>query len=174
MSPRFPLLIAFALVWSAGSSAYAECQTSVFDRSGAWRAFGGKCDDGRQKCGISTSGTGKYFSLDFFNGDNTLTVQLGASDWRVKNGIKTRVTMQVDGEAPWRAIGTGMHFSDGDAGLWFEIDRNQLDRFMDEFRGGDELILRFPDSDASDWRASLSGTARVSEGFLRCIRAMTG
>jgi len=82
--------------------------------------------------------------------------------------------MQVDGEAPWGAVGTGMHFSDDDAGLWFEIDRNQLDRFMDEFRGGDELILGFPDGDVSDWRASLSGTARVSESFLRCIRAMSG
>ena len=53
----------------------------------------------------TTSGVGKYFSLDFFNGDNTLTVQLGARDWRVKNGGKTRVTMQVDGEAPWGAVG---------------------------------------------------------------------
>ena len=87
------------LVWAAGSSAYADCQTTVFDRSGAWRAFGGKCDDGRQKCGVSTSGTGKYFSIDYFNGDNTLTVQLGSSDWRVNNGDKTRVTMQIDSAA---------------------------------------------------------------------------
>jgi hypothetical protein len=174
MSPRFTLLTAFALVCSAGSPTYADCQTTVFDRSGAWRAFGGKCDDGRQKCGVSTSGTGKYFSLDYFNGDNTLTVQLGAQDWQVKNGVRTSVTMQVDDGSPWRAVGTGMHFSDGDAGLWFEIDRNQLGRFLDEFRGGDELVLRFPDSDVSDWRASLSGSGRVSESFLRCIRAMTG
>jgi hypothetical protein len=87
---------------------------------------------------------------------------------------RTSVTMQVDDASPWRAVGTGMHFSDGDAGLWFEIDRNQLGRFLDEFRGGDELVLRFPDSDVSDWRASLSGSGRVSESFLRCIRAMTG
>jgi hypothetical protein len=174
MSLRFSLLAAFALVWTAGPLAYAECQTTVFDRSGAWRAFGGKCDDGRQKCGVSTSGTGKYFSIDYFNGDNTLTVQLGAREWRVKNGVRTAVTMQVDDASPWRAVGTGMHFSDGDAGLWFEIDSNQLDRFLDEFRGGDELVVRFPDSDVSDWRASLSGSGRVSESFLRCIRAMSG
>src|ERR1700730_15521503 len=102
MSLRMSVLTAVFLVWAAGSSAYADCQTTVFDRSGAWRAFGGQCDDGRQKCGVSTSGTGKYFSLDYFNGDNTLTVQLGARDWRVKNGVKTGVTMQVDDASPWR------------------------------------------------------------------------
>jgi hypothetical protein len=173
MGLRMLLLTALTLVCAAGSSAYADCQTTVFDRAGAWRAFGGRCDDGRQKCGISTSGTGKYFSIDFFNSDNTLTVQLGSSDWRVKNGDKNQITMQIDDEAPWRATGTGMHFSDGDAGLWFEINRSQLDRFMDEFRGGDQLIVRFPDSDVSDWRASLSGTSRVSDSFVRCIRAIS-
>src|SRR5262245_43908640 len=173
MNLRMLLLTAIALVWAAGSPAYADCQTTVFDRSGAWRAFGGRCDDGRQKCGVSTSGSGKYFSLDFFNGDNTLTVQLGSADWRVNNGEKIAVTMQIDRESPWRATGTGMHVSDGDAGLWFEINRNQIDRFMDEFRGGDQLIVRFPDSDVADWRASLAGTSRVSESFLRCIRAIS-
>jgi hypothetical protein len=173
MRLRMSLLTAVTLVWAAGSSAYADCQTAVFDRSGAWRAFGGTCDDGRQKCGVSTSGAGKYFSIDYFNGDNTLTVQLGSSDWRVNNGDKTRITMQIDNGSSWRATGTGMHFSDGDAGLWFEIDRNQLDRFMEDFRVGDQLIVRFPDSDVSDWRASLSGTNRVSNSFGRCIRAIS-
>src|SRR5437660_12571944 len=59
MSVRMLLLTFVTLVWTAGSSAYADCQTTVFDRSGAWRAFGGRCDDGRQKCGISTSSSGK-------------------------------------------------------------------------------------------------------------------
>jgi hypothetical protein len=43
---------------------------------------------------------------------------------------------------------------------------------MDDFRAGDQLIVRFPDSDISDWRASLSGTNRVSDSFTRCIRAI--
>ena len=173
MSLRTSLLTAFTLVCAAGSSAYADCQTTVFDRSGAWRAFGGICDDGRQKCGISTSGSGKYFSIDYFNGDNTLTVQLGSSDWQVNNGDKTSVTMQIDNRSPWRATGTGMHFSDGDAGVWFEISRNQLARFMDEFRGGNQLVMRFPDSDVAHWHASLSGTSWVSDSFVRCIRAIS-
>ena len=173
MSLRMALWTAVALVWAAGSSACADCQTTVFDRSGAWRAFGGTCDDGRQKCGVSTSGTGKYFSIDYFNGDITLTVQLGSSDWQVNNGDKTPITMQIDHGSPWRATGTGMHFSDGDAGLWFEIGRNQLDRFMDEFRSGSQLIVHFPDSDVSDLRASLAGTNRVSDSFRRCIRVIS-
>jgi hypothetical protein len=173
MSLKISLLTIATLIWTASSAAYADCQTTVFDRAGAWRAFGGRCDDGRQKCGVSTSGSGKYFSLDFFNGDNTLTAQLGSADWRVNNGDKIPVTMQIDRQSPWRATGTGMHFSDGDAGLWFEIDRNQLDRFMDEFRNGGELIVRFPDSDVPHWRASLAGTRRVSDSFSRCIHAIS-
>src|SRR5258705_13924739 len=102
------LLTAVRLVWFEGSSAYADCQTAIFDRSGAWRAFGGTCDDGRQKCGVSTSGAGKYFSIDYFNGDNTLTVQLGSSDWRGNNGDRTPKKKPSGKEVPWAANSTGM------------------------------------------------------------------
>jgi len=47
-----------------------------------------------------------------------------------------------------------MHFNDGDVGLEFGI-RGQLDQFIREFRNASELLIQFPESNASGWRANL-------------------
>ena len=151
-------------------SANAEVQT--FAREGSWQAYGGTSDNGRALCGVSSSGTGKYFGLKYFNGDNTLTIQLGSNEWRVKDGAKQRVRMQIDNNSQWDAVGTAFHFGDGDAGLEFEIRSNQLETFMTEFRGGNTLFIRFPETDVSDWRASLDGSDTISDSFVRCVKAL--
>jgi hypothetical protein len=63
-----------------------------------------------------------------------------------------------------------MHFSDGDAGLEFDINRSQLDEFMREFRGASQITVRFPEENVSEWHGSLEGTDSVSNGFARCVR----
>jgi hypothetical protein len=65
-------------------------------------APGGPSAEGATTGGKSAASrpTGKYFSIDYFNGDNTLTVQLGSSDQWVNNGEKTRITMQIDNGSP--------------------------------------------------------------------------
>ena len=77
--------------------------------------------------------------------------------------------MCIDDNSRWTATATGMHFNDGDAGLEFEINRSELGRFVQEFRVGNEIILTFPDSNASDWHGSLTGTDTVSATFNRCV-----
>ena len=165
--------VALALVGSLCVMAQAaRADTQVFKRAGVWEAFGGTTNNGRLVCGVSSHGTGKYFGLKYFAGQRTLTIQLGSSDWRIKNGSNQQVMMQIDGDAPWQAIGIGMHFSDGDAGLEFTIRRKQVDKFMAEFRDGNQMVVRFPGADVSDWRANLDGSDVVSDSFLACLRAM--
>ncbi len=169
---RASLLSLTAVIVLAFLAAGANARVFNIDREGAWTAFAGTADNGQRLCGISTSGTGKYFGLKYYDGDRTLTIQLGASDWRISNGGRQRVLLTMDGHSPWSAIATGFHFSDVDAGLQFEVNANQLDQFMSEFGSSDVMYVRFPNSGVSNWRGSLSGAKAISESFLRCIRQM--
>ena len=165
-------------VWMGAAMGLALCadnalaDTQVIARSGAWQAFGGTTNNGRPVCGMSSSGNGKYFGLKFFSGEETLTVQLGNDKWKVKDKTKVKIQMRFDNESPWNATAIGMHFSDGDAGLEFDISRKQLDVFIREFRNSNQISIRFPDEDVSDWHGSLAGTDSVANGFMRCVRDM--
>lgn len=168
MGSRRGSLAAMILVVSLASpSAYADTKTLA--SAGAWNAFGGTTTSGRPVCGLSSSGAGKYFGLKFYKGDDTLTIQLGNSNWQIKDKAKQRVTMRIDNNSRWTATATGMHFNDGDAGLEFEISRSEISRFIQEFRDGGAIILTFPDSNAVDWSGSLAGTGTVISTFRRCI-----
>lgn len=152
----------------------ADAGVFNIDHEGAWTAFAGATDNGQRVCGISTSGTGKYFGLKYFNGDRTLTIQLGSKDWSIRDGGRQRVSLTMGDHTPWTATANGFHFADGDAGLQFEVEADQLGQFMNEFGTSDELYVRFPNSDVSDWRGSLSGGQAISRSLLRCIREMRG
>jgi hypothetical protein len=165
-----PSLLIFAISSAALMADTALADTEVLARIGAWEAFGGTTDNGRPLCGVSSSGSGKYFGVKYFSGADTLTIQLGNDRWTLKNNIKIKVQLQFDDEAPWSGNATGIHFSDGDAGLEFNINRNQLDQFLKEFRDANGISVSFPGEDVSDWHGSLEGTAVVSNTFSRCIR----
>jgi len=156
-----------------GSTAAASCKIVTFAQEGVWHAYGGPCENGPPMCGVATSGTGKFFGLKYFRGDQTVTIQLGAGDWKIKDGAKQAVTMEIDNYDVWSATATGFHFDDGDAGLEYQIRTDQLNEFIREFRGGDELILRFPGAnDVEAWNTSLRGSDRISTSFISCIQAM--
>jgi len=165
-----PSLLIFAISCAALMADTALADTEVLARAGAWEAFGGTSANGHPLCGVSTSGSGRYFGIKYFRGDDTLTIQLGDEKWSLKNNIRVRVQLQFDHASPWRGNATGMHFSDGDAGLEFNINRNQLDQFVGEFRDANRMIVSFLDEDVSDWQGSLEGTDAVSNMFARCIR----
>lgn len=154
----------------AASSASAE--THVLRRAGIWEAFGGTTTSGRPVCGVSSQVQDKYFGWKYFYGDDTFTIQLGKSSWQIDDGAKQKVAMQFDRNSPWNATATGMHFNDGDAGLEFTINRSELDEFEQEFRSSNQVAVRFPGSDASDWYVSLSGVNSVFDAFRQCILKM--
>lgn len=153
------------------ASSVANADTRVFARAGAWEAFGGSASNGRPLCGISSRGPGKYFGLKYFAGNSSFTVQLGSDAWRVRTGARQRVMLQFDWQGPWNGIASGIHFND-DSGLEFGIRRVQLDQFIREFRNASELLIQFPESNASGWRANLRGTDAIIDSLVRCIRMM--
>lgn len=165
---RSSIIVAAALA-SLGIAASSFADTTELARSGAWKAFGGTTDSGRPVCGMSSSGTGKYFSVKYYRGDDTLTIQLGNDKWTLKDKVKVKTAMKIDKASPWNATATGMHFGDGDAGLEFEISKKQLKEFMQEFHDGNQMMLTFPGEDVSAWRLSLDGSDVVFTKFAGCL-----
>lgn len=163
---------ALAITGFALSGGTCLADTEVLSKAGAWQAFGGTTTNGRAVCGMSSSGNGRYFGVKFFAGDETLTIQLGDSNWTLKNKIKVKVEMRFDDESPWHATATGMHFNDGDAGLEFDINKGELEQFMREFSNSNEMAISFPDQDVSSWTGSLAGTDKIFKSFAKCLREL--
>ena len=154
-------------VVAASSAVLAD--TTTLARSGAWEAFGGTTTKtNRALCGMSSETNGHYFGLKLFSGDNTFTIQLGASTWKIENGSKQKLQMRFDGNSPWNAEGTGMHFDDNDAGLEFTVNRSELNTFMQEFRQSGTLYISFTGSNAKPWTISLNGTNSLADTFQQC------
>lgn len=151
------------------ASAAAFAETRNIATAGAWKAFGGTTEKGVALCGISTSAKGLFFSLKVYKGDEDMTVQLGSSDWKIKDGGKQKLAMRFDRETPWNATATGFHFSDGDAGLEFTVKLKNLETFIMEFAKSQRLRIVFEGSNVDSWSADLTGTAAVTSAFADCI-----
>jgi hypothetical protein len=147
----------------------AAAETVLITKSGAWQVFGGTTASGRPVCGVSQSVDGRYFGLKFYAGDSTFTIQIAGKGWRLQNGAQQKLQMLLDGNRPWMATGTAMHFNDGDAGLEFTISRSEIDKFAAEFRNSSALRVQFTDWDQAEWALSLAGSNAVTDAFLQCI-----
>jgi len=166
-------IVSVAAVGALWSAAPAPAQTNTLATAGAWEAFGGTTKDKKQRvCGVSMSGEGRYFSIKYYAGEKDFTVQLGSKEWTVDDGAKVTLYMSMDGASPWKATASGMHFSDGDAGLEFDIDIDKISQFIDEFRGANQMRVRFDGQKVSPWQVTLSGTTAVTNAMVICIRNM--
>ena len=150
----------------------ANAEVKTFATAGGWSAFGGTSNNDRMMCGVSTSGGGRWFGVKYFQNNDYLVVQLSKKSWTVKDGTKINVKMQFDRETPWTVKATAFHMSDGDAALEFQIARTEIATWVNEFSGGNNLYIRFPDSDVEDWKANLAGTNTISNRFGECLNAM--
>ncbi len=168
-----PRLAAAALALALALISPALAEVVVFARAGAWEAFGGRTEDGKRLCGISTSGQGMWLGVKYFRGDDGFTVQFSSTDWKVKDGEKVKLTMRFDRLSPWSGAATGFHMSDGDAALELEIPADKLTPWLREFRQSNTLLVAFPEApDVADWKVSLAGTTAITDRLIACMDAM--
>ncbi len=166
MTSRLSIGLAMLAASLAISSAQAETKTLA--KSGGWEAFGGTATGGKPVCGMSTNPNDRYFGLKFFSGDASFTIQVGDNDWKITDKNKYKLTMRFDREAEWTATATGMHFDDGDPGIEFRINRNELTKFIREFGGSKQLVLRYQSRGMAEWKIDLAGVRAVKVEFDNC------
>lgn len=166
------IICAAAIATSLLSMPAASAGVTTIKSSGGWEAFGGRSSDNRKLCGMSASGGGRWIGVKYFEGEDSLIIQLSKPTWRVKNGNHIDVTMQFDRESPWKAQARAFHMDDGDGAVQFFIGRDQIANWTKEFWQSDTLLVRFPGSEVEDWQADLSGTQEVVEAMVLCLQAI--
>ena len=165
--------VAAALAFVAASAALAE--TKIIATSGDWNAFGGTTN---QKppvgvCGVSRETDTQYFGLKLFAGEDTFTIQMGTRRWAaIAEKQRIEVTMRIDSQPLWRATGTTFRFADGDMGIEYDIKKEEVGKFMAEFRGGTRIHITFANPGMPPWDLSLTGTAALSDAFMGCTRRL--
>ena len=172
MRPRLAaaLLAASLAITPPALIAQARAEVTVFAKAGAWEAFGGRTNDGKRVCGISTSGDDMWLGVKYFAGDDGFTIQLSSTDWTVKDGERVKVIMRFDRLSPWSGAATGFHMSDGDAALELEIPANKLTLWLREFRQSNTLLVEFPEApDVEDWKVDLAGTTAITDRMIACM-----
>jgi hypothetical protein len=152
----------------------ASAHTTTLIRAGGWEAFGGRSDDGKKVCGISTEGGGRWLGFKYFEGQSYVTIQLSKDTWTVDDGAVVQVVMQFDDETPWSAEATAFHMKDRDAALVSAVGYKEVTKWISELAKSDTLYVRFPKEDTiDDWQA-LSAPVKVIETWMICMSVMTG
>ena len=152
------------------STADAETRMLVQDR--AWKAFWGTTHSGLPVCGVSRETGDAYFGLKLYSGDVTFTIQIGTKDWKLANQQKIKLVLRFDANSPWTATGTAIHFADGGAGVEFQVDKNEAERFMAEFGKSNLVGVQFPESGSAEWVVSLAGSDTTQAALLGCVRSL--
>lgn len=160
-------LFAATLTW--GIAVLAETKTLA--RAGSWRAFGGTTTNGTGVCGISAEPAGRYFGLKLFGGGKTFTIQLGTGQWKtfIRDGQKVPVTLRFDNNPVWNAQGNGFIYDDGDPGLEFDVNVNEINNFGREFRTSSKLAIQFAGNVVPQWIMGLEGTMQLYAAFQNCM-----
>ncbi len=158
------VLAAFAML--TATPAFAEVKT--FAHASGWEAFGGVGDNGTAVCGLSVESDDSWFSLKYFKGSSVLTVQLSDSEWVGKVGDKVTLGMKFDDHTSWRSEATAFKLNK-DIALEFSVSSSQVDRWMEEFKESQNLIIVFANSSVSSWHADLTGTKVIGEAMEKCV-----
>jgi tetratricopeptide (TPR) repeat protein len=153
-----------------GSTA-AQAQIAAFARNGDWEAFGGLDTDGKTAvCAMTQKTKDRYLGIKFYQGDKSFVMHLSSPHWHSEDKDHD-VSFMIDGGDQWAFKKGGVpvtRFTDGGAGVEFEVAAEQLDLFVREFRAGKQMRFAFPTIDAAGWTVSLAGSSAISDAFDRC------
>ena len=151
----------------------ADAAVTKLASVGSWELYGGTADDGKPVCSMSSSGNGLYFGVKYYKGDSGLTIQVSHSDWKLKDGLKIKTTMQFDKGSPWSANASSFHWSSGEAALELLIPNSSIDAWIEEFAAADSMLLSFPDEKAvDDWQLDLAGSSTIAQRMETCAHKL--
>jgi hypothetical protein len=152
----------------------AEAQ-QVLARYGFWTAIRTvNPGTGLPMCvaGINNPNTGRSFYIKWARGDRFLMIQAFRTSWRIPGNVRIPVTLQVDSNRVWTA--TAGNVESMNTGISWVVTGDAMLRFIEEFRLGSRMVLRFPTGSEAPWDINLGGTNAILSTFTQCMRDITG
>lgn len=171
---RFRVSLAAAVVAIANVSA-APLGAQQLARIGDWSAFKTSAANGTAICGVSIEGSqGRGFYLKYFDGSDRLVVQIFKESWRIPRGTEAEVLLRIDNNNPWIATASGSTmYPSGIGFLEMSFSGSSLQRWVQQFRLGNRLVVAFPDGSEAPWIVSLVGTNAIMDVFVRCLNSLS-
>jgi hypothetical protein len=160
--------IAALLAMLAPTAAMAQIQTSY--RAGTWEAFSGRNDKGGAVCGVDNTNPSdnRRMSIRFDIGGSETVLSASKPGWKIPDGTRITVVMQVGLNTPWTQSATGY----GNSIDW-ALDAAAMQSFEQQFRSATSMTLTFPDGNEPPWTVPLIGSSAISATFSRCITDLT-
>ncbi len=161
------IVFGFSLLLVNASVALAEMRAIA--SAGAWNAYGGRTRSGEASCALATSlSGGRSIFLQLFEGErDRLVIRHVRDSWRIPDGTRIPISMQIDGFPPWAATALG---SGNEARS--TVTLASIGDFETEFRRGLTMRIVFREGNEPSWTVSLAGTNAVMNAFVACIRAI--
>lgn len=161
-----PMALTVGLMAFSGAAMAGE--THSLGGSKLWSAYGGKTDDGRGICGITTVGpTGKRISVQQTSGQNGIDILLRKDSWTIppNTGVDVSVKFDTGGSFTGRATGDGPQ-------LVMTMSFDQSVPFMRGVRNGSVIEVTFPNGNEPIWAGGLGGSSRAIDLFNSCRATM--
>ncbi|WP_421988474.1 hypothetical protein [Roseococcus sp.] len=153
----------------------AEAQQVVLARYGYWTALRTvSSGTGVPMCvvAINNTHTGRSFYIKWARGDRFLMVQAFRTSWNIPRSAQIPIALQVDSNSAWTA--TAGNVDTMSNGISWTVAGNAMLRFIEQFRLGSRMVLRFPSGSEAPWDISLTGTNAILSTFTQCMRDITG
>lgn len=145
-------------------------RTQVIATHGAWSAYGGTSQDGRVTCGMSIVGAeDRALHIKWFRGSPGIILQAFKGSWRIPEGTSFPLEMRVDELAWWAAPAA---VGSRDMVQW-RVAPPDFEVFLEQFRRGNRLVIRFPSGNEAPWSVSLTGSSAIYNVFGRCVIALS-
>jgi hypothetical protein len=154
----------FALIATVSLASPATAEIRYSYRSGAWSAFEGIANDGKQVCGVSAASPDKAISLKYFAGTDYITVHISKNSWSIPERTRINIQLQFGQRTPWDAVGQG----NGNL-VEFIIRGRNINIFIQEFRASSIANMRFIGGNENGWTISLAGSNAATNVMTRCV-----
>ena len=159
MFARHCWAILASLVFVAFGTDVTRAKTVTLSTTGYWDAFGGTAVDGVPVCGIgSTTNDGRAFTLKWFK-----------STWAIPKGMPIDVDMRIDGAPAWAVKAKGITAGDL-AGVELYVASEDISKFSNEIRFGNQIIVWFPTGTETPWALGLLGSNGAISTMTACIK----
>lgn len=145
----------------------ARSEIVTLGQFGAWSVHGGTTTRGQRTCALGASvGGGRSILVQYFQGDDALTVRLHSPGWSIPAGAPVQIFMRV-GDATFDVEAFGR----GNEVRWF-IGGDTLRSWEQAFRAGALMQIGFLTGSEAPWIISLAGSGRATSSLASCVRAL--
>jgi hypothetical protein len=174
----FKTLTAAVALLACASTAHAGLQK--VGQFGDWQTFAGISNDNTTAmCVAGLTGPSRSLYVNYQQDKDIAAVQLYKEGWKIPQGTKIEIVLQVDQAPPMRLIAIGGHNSTtgqdflqapiGASDIWEATGKPMITELMSMIGDGNTVRFYFPSGNEKPWEGSLNGSRAAMVNLSQCV-----